>query len=110
MMLMGVGQYFFRTDMVREMFVALGYPAYLVVPLGVAKLAGLAAILSKKSELLKEWAYVGFAYVFILGAAAHIVSGVPSSVPVLVAFALLIISHYSEKKLSQVGEMGIDTN
>jgi len=101
MMLMGVGQYFFKTDAMRELFVALSYPAYIVIPLGIVKLLGIIGILSKKCRLLKEWAYAGFFYVLILAIMAHALSGVPSVIPAFSALVLLIISYLSDKKLSR---------
>ncbi|WP_316833239.1 DoxX family protein [Pedobacter aquatilis] len=38
----------------------LGYPAYLLIILGVWKILGVIAILIPKFPLLKEWAYAGF--------------------------------------------------
>ncbi|MBI2103086.1 DoxX family protein [Candidatus Woesearchaeota archaeon] len=47
----------------------LGYPAYLNIILGVAKIAGVIAILQWKYRTVKEWAYAGFT-IDILGASA----------------------------------------
>ncbi|HSZ72250.1 MAG TPA: DoxX family protein [Cytophagaceae bacterium] len=41
---------------------ALGYPAYLLPFLGVARLLGLVVILMPQFSRLKEWAYAGLAY------------------------------------------------
>ncbi|RYG14282.1 MAG: DoxX family protein [Chitinophagaceae bacterium] len=50
-----------------EIFKSLGYPAYLLPFLGVAKLLGIIALLVPGFNRLKEWAYAGFAF-DILGA------------------------------------------
>ena len=49
----------------------LGYPAYILIILGVAKILGGIAILQPKYDTIKEWAYSGFV-IDILGAAASI--------------------------------------
>jgi len=100
MTLFGGGMYLFNHAMVSEMFAQLGYPVYLVYPLGVAKVLAIIAILSKKAKLLKELAYAGLFFTFILGALAHIQAEVDSFVPALVALILLVISYAYDKKLS----------
>lgn len=92
--LMGAGMYFFNTPMVEEMFGQLGFPAYLVYPLGGAKVLAVVAILSNKSKMLSDLAYAGLFYTFILGIIAHIASGVGSFVGALVALILLVGSYY----------------
>lgn len=53
----------------------LGYPAYVVVLLGVWKLLGVAAIVAPRLPRLKEWAYAGFAFDLSGAAVSHLVSG-----------------------------------
>lgn len=43
-----------------DVFVKLGYPAYLMTILGVWKILGVVAVLLPKFPLVKEWAYAGF--------------------------------------------------
>ena len=45
-----------------EVFKALGYPAYLLPFLGVAKLCACIVIVLPKLERLKEWAYAGIVF------------------------------------------------
>lgn len=97
--LMGVGQYFFNTEMVREMFTSLNYPEYIVIPLGIAKALGILAILSNKDVFLKNLAYAGFFYVLILGITGHIAADVPSSIPAFIVLILLAISYKTGKKV-----------
>ena len=52
---------------------ALGYPAFTVLPLGVAKVLGLVAILSGRSPLLTGLAFAGFFYDTALALLAHLV-------------------------------------
>lgn len=64
--------YFSKTQEVKAAFEALGYPSYLVIPLGTAKILALIAIFSGLSKTLKEWAYFGLLVDFILAATAHL--------------------------------------
>jgi hypothetical protein len=50
---------------------ALGYPAFTVFPLAVAKILGIIAIVSNKSKTLKEFAFAGFLYDLILAFLGH---------------------------------------
>jgi len=81
-------------------FVAqLGFPHFIAYVLPVTKILGVAAILAKYSKTLKEWAYAGFFFDFVLAALAHYFSGVPSPIPAIVAFVLLTASYYLDKKI-----------
>jgi DoxX-like family len=80
----------------------LGYPAYFVPFIGVAKLLGVVAILVPGFNRLKEWAYAGF--VFDLGGATYSMIAVsdPASawLPMIIGFALIACSYiYHHKKL-----------
>ena len=60
-------------DASRAETVSLGYPAFTVVPLGVAKVLGLVAVLSRRSRLLTGLAFAGFFYDTVLALAGHLV-------------------------------------
>lgn len=98
LMLLSVGMYIFNHEMVSETFTKLGYPTYLIYPLAIAKILGLIAIWTKKSKLLKEWAYAGFFFDFVLAALAHIMINDGEFAPALVAIVLLIVSYIYEGK------------
>lgn len=100
LMLMSVGMYFFNHEMVSETFEKLGYPAYIVYPLAIAKLLGLLAIWTNKSKALKEWAYAGFFFDFVLAFFAHVMISDGEFGAALVALVLLLISYFSGKKVS----------
>lgn len=53
----------------------IGYPAYIVPFLGVAKILGIIAILVPKYPRLKEWAYAGITYDLIGAFYSHIAFG-----------------------------------
>jgi len=80
----------------------LGYPAYILPLLGVAKLLGIIALLVPGYPRLKEWAYAGFTF-DLIGA---VYSGIahdgfdPMMLTMLVFFGLLAVSYiFYHKKL-----------
>ena len=98
-MLGAAGMYIFNHQAVTEIFQKLGYPAHIVYPLAIAKILGVIAILSNYSKTLKEWAYAGFFYDFILALSAHLTAGDGEFVPALVALVLLAVSYVFYKKV-----------
>lgn len=98
LMLMSAGMYFFQNDMVSETFTKLGFPTYIIYPLAIAKILGLIAIWTKKSAMLKEWAYAGFFFNFLLALSAHINVGDGEYLPAAVAMLLLAVSYAYSKK------------
>jgi hypothetical protein len=99
MMLMSAGMYFFNYEMISETFTNLGYPAYVIYPLGIAKILGLVAIWSGISKSLKEWAYAGFFFDFVLAFFAHLMIGDGEFGGAVIATILLFVSYFSWKKL-----------
>lgn len=98
-MLASVGMYFFNTDEVRAVFTQLGYPSYLVYPLAIAKVLGLIAVWTRRSNTLLEWAYAGFFFDTLLAATAHTMISDDGQWMALVAMLLVFISYRSEKLL-----------
>ncbi|MCD9187818.1 MAG: DoxX family protein [Pyrinomonadaceae bacterium] len=78
---------------------SLGYPEHIAYVLPVTKILGVIAILSKKSKTLKEWAYAGFFFDFVLAALAHYFSGIPSPIPAVVAIILLFASYFLDREI-----------
>ncbi|MGB0930476.1 MAG: DoxX family protein [Chitinophagales bacterium] len=99
LMLMSATMYFIQYDMVSETFTKLGFPTYIIYPLAIAKILGLIAIWTRKSQMLKEWAYAGFFFDFLLAASAHINVGDGESLPAIIAIFLLTVSYIFEKKI-----------
>lgn len=99
MMLMSVSMYFFNHAEVSETFTKLGYPTYIIYPLAIAKLLGLVAIWTNKIKALKDWAYAGFFFDFILAFGAHFMIKDGGHMPALVALVLLLVSYWYSKKL-----------
>ena len=84
--------YFRNTEMVKGFFTALGYPTYIVIPLAIAKVLGIIAVLTKASKVLMEWAYSGFLIDAVLALAAHQVAGDGGSLFSIIAIVTIIIS------------------
>ena len=72
----------------------LGYPAYLLIVLGIWKLLGAAALLAPRLALVKEWAYAGIAFDLSGAAFSHAAIGHPAG-KVAVPLVLLSIAGLS---------------
>ncbi|MFY0652777.1 MAG: DoxX family protein [Cyclobacteriaceae bacterium] len=99
LMLFSAVMYFINNDMVREVFGKLGYPAYIIYPLATAKILGLIAIWTKKSRVLKEWAYAGFFFDLVLAASAHINAHDGEYAPAFIGIVFLLVSYEYDRKL-----------
>jgi len=98
LMLFSVGMYFFNHEEVAGMFTSFGYPTYIIYPLAVAKLLGLFALWNPNFKAIKEWAYAGFFFDFILAFFAHYMIKDGGQMMAGVALVLLIISYIYSKK------------
>ena len=98
LMLFSATNFIFNNAEVSTLFVALGYPAYIIYPLATAKILGLIAIWSNYSKTLKELAYAGFFYVSLLALSAHLNVGDGGFGPAAVALVLWTVSYIFEKK------------
>ncbi len=99
MMLGSAGMYLFNTAEVSTVFTTLGYPTHIIYPLAIAKILGLVAILTKRSATLKEWAYAGFTFDFLLAIAGHLYVKDGEFVGALMALVLLTVSYYFDKRV-----------
>ncbi|MFB9052349.1 DoxX family protein [Formosa undariae] len=97
-LLFSVNMYFFKHEAVAQMFTGFGYPTYIIYPYAVVKLLGLIAIWNSKFTTIKEWAYAGFFFAFILAFFAHYMIGDGGQMAALVALILLIVSYIFNKK------------
>ncbi|GHC62569.1 DoxX family protein [Ulvibacter litoralis] len=99
LMLYSVSMYLFSHDMVVQMFETFGYPGYIVYPYAIAKLLGLVALWVPTFKVLKEWAYAGFFFAFILAFFAHVMIGDGEQMGALIALILLLVSYFYSKKI-----------
>ena len=93
MMLGSGGGYLFKTQEVIEVFATLGFPSFVVIPLGIAKIVGVLVILTKKWKWLTEWAYAGFNFNFFLAFFSHMSIGDNEWLGSVIALVLLYISY-----------------
>lgn len=85
----------FAVDAFRE----LGYPPYFLTMLGLAKIAGVAALLVPRFPTLREWAYAGFTFDLVAAAISHAASDGPlESIPPLVALAAMFASYFLRRR------------
>jgi DoxX-like protein len=76
-------------------FKHLGYPPYLLVFLGTAKILGVAAVLVPGLPRIKEWAFAGLTFDVTGALYSHLSVGDPASVwaPAVLALALVVGSY-----------------
>lgn len=96
-----IGFYFINNDQAQVAFTSLGYPTYIIIPLGIAKLLGLVAIWTSISPTLKQWAYAGFFFNFVLACSAHIAIGDKEFGGAVIALVFLMGSYLSYSKISK---------
>ena len=85
----------------KEVLKHLGYPMYLLIIVGIAKLLGAASILQNKFKTIKEWAYAGFAINFIgaFASRAFVGDGISLLIPPLIALIIMFIPYILWKKI-----------
>lgn len=88
----------------------LGYPAYIVPFLGVAKILGIVAILVPGYPRLKEWAYAGLVFDLVGATYSHIMHGDPAGTwaPMFVFIALVFGSYFYHHKLRRAKAQAAD--
>ena len=99
-MTFSVQMYFRNPEAIADFFESAHYPRYLVYPLAIAKILGLVAIWGNFSKWLKEWAYAGFFFAFILAFFAHYMISDGGQTAALMAFVLLIVSYIFNKRVN----------
>ncbi|WP_298881013.1 DoxX family protein [uncultured Polaribacter sp.] len=100
LMLFSAGMYFFNHAEVAGMFTNFGYPTYIIYPYAVAKLLGVIAIWFLGNKPVKEWAYTGFFFAFILAFFAHVMISDGEQMGAVVAMILLVTSYITNKKIN----------
>lgn len=97
--LLAVSKYFTKTVEMQSAFTALGFPSYIVLPLGFLKLCGLGVILWNRWPTLREWAYAGFVFNIILAISAHLSINQYDHYGAYVALILILSSYFFGKKI-----------
>lgn len=99
LMLAAATMYFVNTEGIESIFLSLGYPARMVIPLAVLKILGVIAIVSNKNQTLKEWAYFGFLIDYSLALEGHLAIQDGEHLAAVIALILLMISYTYNKKI-----------
>ena len=99
LLLMSSGMYIFQNEMIQQAYQSFGYPTYLIYPLVVAKLSVVIVILTQKQSILKEWAYAGLFFEFVLAFFAHVMISDGEQMGAVMAIVLLAISYILGKKI-----------
>ena len=78
----------------------LGYPIYIMPFMGYLKVLGVIALLQTKFRVLKEWAFAGFAFIFIGAAVSRgaMGDGVGMVAMPLVMLAVLFVTYWFWRK------------
>ncbi|RLD27947.1 MAG: DoxX family protein [Bacteroidetes bacterium] len=90
--------YFVYYETLVMYFNRYGYPTYIIYPLAIAKILGSIVILYNKNQFLKELAYAGFFFNFILAFFAHYMVSEFDPFP-SISLVLLLISYFTGKKV-----------
>lgn len=87
----------------KEVFKHLGYPMYMLIIVGIAKLLGAVSILQNKYTAIKEWAFAGFAFNFIgaFASRAFVGDGISLLIPPLIALCIMFIPYVLWKSLNK---------
>ena len=100
LMLMSASMYLFTHEQASTIFAALGFPVYIIYPLAILKILGVLAITTNKFGFLKEWAYAGFFFNFVLAASAHINAGDGEFMVAVIALVLLLTSYIFNRRMN----------
>ena len=91
-----------------EVMKHLGYPIYVNLIIGTAKVLGVVAILQTRFRTIKEWAYAGFT-IDLAGAAASIYlagDGILMALTTIPFFAVMFASYFLWKKVGKARKTG----
>ena len=87
-------------------FAHVGYPQHLRIILGIAKLSGSMVLIAPGFRLLKEWAYAGFTFAWVVACIAHASAGdgTKSFVPLvlLIILAVSYLTRPANRRLSSL--------
>jgi hypothetical protein len=90
-----------KNPIVWDITLQLGYPAYFIYVLGVAKLTGIAVLLTPGKFLrLKEWVFAGIFFDIIFAFSSKLsVIGFTATVDAIIAFVMVSVTYAMFRKL-----------
>jgi len=99
----GIGE-LTRNAFVWDITLKLGYPEYFIYVLGVAKLAGVAVLLTPNRLLrLKEWVFAGVFFDIIFAFCSKLaVIGFPATIDAIIAFVMVSVTYLMFRKVYPV--------
>jgi hypothetical protein len=91
---------FFPSEQGAAVMAQLGYPGYIMLIIGVAKILGSIAVIQSKFRTIKEWAYAGFTIDYIGASASFYFSGssVGDVMFPMIFLGVMFASYYLWKK------------
>lgn len=92
----------FYQEIVGKAYNDLGYPAHLVIPLSLAKIAAVISLITRKWKWLTEWTYAGLCFEFIIAFTAHLFVGDNQWGGAAAALVLLFTSYISWKSVWKI--------
>ncbi|KGK28680.1 DoxX family protein [Cellulophaga baltica] len=95
----GAMMYIFNYPRAEGFFISLGFPTWIIYPLAILKISGAIAILTKKSNFLKELAYAGFLFDAILALTAHAMVSDGEYLPAIIAIIATTVSWIYDRKV-----------
>jgi hypothetical protein len=99
LLLMSAGMYVFNNAEIQEAFIGFGFPTFIIYPLAFLKLSGVLVLTLTNWKTVKEWAYAGFFFNFVLALGAHLSTGDGEQAGAIIALLLLATSYVFSKKL-----------
>jgi len=100
-MLFSVSMYVFKHEAIVGAFTSFGYPSYLIYPYAVLKLLGIFALWNPNFKVIKEWAYSGFFFAFVLAFFAHYMIKDGQQTGAVLALVLLTVSYIFNKRINK---------
>ena len=90
-----------HNPLVWDITLKLGYPAHFIYILGVAKLSGVAVLLTPNKLLrLKEWVFAGVFFDILFAFFSKIaVLGFPATIDAIIAFTMVSVTYAMFRKL-----------
>ena len=86
--------YAFSNEMV-EGYNAIGFPAWLILPMGIMKICGALALWVPIPRLIREWAYAGIFFNMLLAIGAHLfnpINPTDNDLTAILPFIMVIVS------------------
>lgn len=90
-----------KNPLVWEITQQLGYPSHFIYILGVAKLSGVAVLLTPNRLLrLKEWVFAGIFFDILFAFFSKLaVLGLPATIDAVIAFVMVSVTYSTFRKL-----------